>query len=524
MTSKNRQFENGNVLLCALLTILIVALFGATVLFNSTTRYNASSKQIKAWNEGLYAAEAGADVAFAEVRKIVSGGSTFAATFSGDGWSVTAAPTPGPAYSKGPIYLGQNNTLQASITVDRVTTTNGFDCYRIRSKGTAQLLGLRRAGMDDKLLGSADPVTHFAAGSATRGSGDSLLRKIDLKYDHFLATYGDGDGSNTQITTVSNPQASRRIELVAVPQWSFTGALKALGSFDGPGAAGVVDSYDSKNGAYYFAANNPADPHYADATSGDVSVGTSNFQGVGTIYGNLTTNGANATHANTQVSGTIDNNVPFSIPPLVEPDTTGYTVASGSSLTVPAGTTAASPATYVVNGNLSDGFTVNGQNVAAGLPNAGKPAEVFVTIVVNGDVADIKIAQGVNAKIYFTGDLAIKGNQTSNNNVDGATGTYNANGTPSTNYSRAGHLQYYGVSPTDGSAQTISIDPPGNVWATFYAPSADLTETGNPDILGAIVCKSFSGNGNTGFHYDKEIANTGIPIDYQIASYVEDIR
>ena len=50
-----------------------------------------------------------------------------------------------------------------------------------------------------------------------------------------------------------------------------------------------------------------------------------------------------------------------------------------------------------------------------------------------------------------------------------------------------------------------------------------MSMIGNPDIFGAIVCNSFTGNGNTGFHYDKEIINS-IPIDYQVASYIEDIR
>lgn len=290
------------------------------------------------------------------------------------------------------------------------------------------------------------------------------------------------------------------------------------------GSAGVIDSYDSKNGAYYFAANNPSDPHYSDAQNGDVSVGTASFNEGGPIYGNLTTNGANATHSNTQVSGTIDNNVPFTLPPLVEPDTTGYTSLSGSSLTVPAGTSSGSPATYVVNGSLSSGFTIHGQNVAAGLPNAGKPAEVYVTIVVNGDVGNININQGVNATIYFTGNLSQKLNQSSNNNVDGATGTYNANGAPSTSYSRADHLQFYGISPTDGSTNSINISPPGTLYATIYAPNGDVSINGNVQINGAVVCHNFSGNGNTGFHYDKEVGNTGIAIDYQIASYVEDIR
>src|SRR5207248_3003605 len=250
------------------------------------------------------------------------------------------------------------NSLSATVTVDSATYTNGYACYRIRSVGTAKLFGLPRVGMDDRM------------NSTTKG--DSLIRKIDLKYDHFLATYGDGDGNNTKIQTVSNPQIARRIETMAVPQWSFTGALKTTASFNGPGSAGLIDSYDSKNGAYYFTANNPSDPHYSDATNGDVSVGSSSFTDGGPIYGNLTTNGADATHSSAQVSGTIDNNVPFSIPPLVEPDTTGYLPGSSGNLNLPPGTTASNPAKYVYN-SLSGGLTINGQNVPVLLPNAGKP-------------------------------------------------------------------------------------------------------------------------------------------------------
>jgi len=492
----------------ALLTIVILSLIAANVLVNSTTRYNVSSKQVKGWKEALYAAEAGGDVAFAEVRKLLTSGS-FSAQFVADGWSLSASPTPGPAYVK-TITFGQGNGLSATVTVDSATSTNGFACYRIRSVGTAKLFGLMRVGMDDRMR------------STTKG--DSLIRKIDFKYDHFLSAYGDGDGNNTKVQAVANPQITRRIETVAVPQWSFTGALLATAGFNGPGSAGLIDSYDSKNGAYYFAANNPLDPHYSDATNGDVAVGSSSFTSGGPIYGNLTTDGGNATHSNATVSGTIDNSVPFSIPPLVEPDTTGYLPGSSGTLNVLPGTTPSTPAQYVYN-SLSSGLTINGQTVLNPLsPNFGKPAETYVTIVVNGDVGGtITIAQGVNAKIYFTGNLSTKANHLVNNNVDAATGTYNVDGTPSTNYSRAGHMQFYGVSPTDGSTQTISIPPPGNVWATFYAPNADLSMIGNPDIFGAIVCKNFTGNGNTGFHYDKEIIG-GVPIDYQVASYVEDIR
>ena len=43
-------------------------------------------------------------------------------------------------------------------------------------------------------------------------------------------------------------------------------------------------------------------------------------------------------------------------------------------------------------------------------------------------------------------------------------------------------------------------------------------------MTGSIVAKSYSGNGNTLLHYDRALDNVGEPVDYRIASYVEDIR
>jgi hypothetical protein len=517
---KIAQRENGSAILFAVLTLVIVSVIAAGVLYNCTTRYNISSKHVKAWNEALYAAEAGGDVAFAEIRKMVGSGSTFATTFTGDGWSVASAPTPGPAYKKTAITLGQNSSQSATVTVDSFTTINSFPCYRIRSVGTATLFGVRRMGMDDRLLGQADTTAHFANGSATRGSGDSLLRKIDFNYDHYLATYGDGDGNGATLQTVSSPQVARRIETIAVPQWSFTGPLTVTNSFNGPGAAGVVDSYDSKNGAYTFVANNPSSPLYSYSQEGDVSVATSSFSEGGPIYGDVTTNGGNVTHANSNISGTIDNSVPFTIPPLPKPAyPSGYVTGSGSSINPPQaiGTTG-SPNFYVYSGGTN--LTINAYK------SGGKTYETHVTVVVNGDLGHVSIDKGVIAQIYFTGNFSGKAGDLTNNNVDGTwSGVYQADGiTTSTQVSRAGALQLYGVSPTDGSYQSINIAPPGNVWATVYAPNANITLTGNPDWYGAIVCHDFSGNGNTGFHYDMEIVNSGIPIDYQLASYIEDIR
>src|SRR5207245_5732444 len=101
MKMQLERTNTGSTILCALYTILIISLIGANVLLNCTTRYNVSSKQVKGWKEALYAAEGGADIAFSEVRKLVSSPST---AFLSGGWT----PTPGSfPTGNGPYYLVQ---------------------------------------------------------------------------------------------------------------------------------------------------------------------------------------------------------------------------------------------------------------------------------------------------------------------------------------------------------------------------------------------------------------------------------
>jgi len=516
-------------MICAICVIFIISMIGATVLLNSTTRYNVTSTQVKAWKEAMYAAEAGGDVGFAATRKLVNSSETTAF----NGWATPSpAPTPGPSWSKSNSF-GPSGTsyLSYQVTVDRLQdgSTPPISYYRIRAVGTARLFGLQRAGMDDALIGS-NRNANFAANSSTRGDGDSLLRKIDFNYDHFIATYGDGDGNGATLRTVVNPQLTRRIELVSVPDFSFTGSLKVTGVFFGPGPAGQIDSYDSKNGAYpgRSTASTPSANYYADSRNGDVAVDTSSFSENGPIYGNVTTNGGNVTNPPYKIYGTIDNNVPFYVPPLAAPDTSGYTATSATTLTPASSGTYDNPNTYVYNSSMDNGVTIH----VAGYPVPWTPVlgtvkpETYVKIVVNGYVkGPIKIDQGVNVQLYFTGDFSSKAADLVNNNQDNQQGL-NQNGNPS----RAAHMQFYGISPADGSYQNISINAGGgSAWATMYAPNGNMTLTGNADWYGAIVAHDFTGNGsgagNTGFHYDKRIAASNTrPVDYHIASYAEDIR
>src|SRR5207244_8971944 len=147
---------------------------------------------------------------------------------------------------------------------------------------------------------------------------------------------------------------------------------------------------------------------------------------------------------------------------------------------LPSGTTPGSPAQYVYS-SLSGGLTINGRTLGGlGLV----PVETYVTIVVGsagsktGDIGPITIGAGVNAKIYFTGSMNVKASDLANNNVDGAVGVFNADGTPSFDYSRPGNLQFYEISPTNGSMKTIAILPPGTFFPSFYATLGSIPLTG----------------------------------------------
>lgn len=472
--------HRGNVLLCVLGTILVVSIIGGNVLLNCVTRFNAASSQVRSWKESLYAAEAGGDVAFAEVRKTVLDPS-----HAFNGWNYT-----GGVYSNSPITFGRDS-LKASSQVDNFQQDfNGNAWYRIRVKGTAPVLGLKRVTMDDRM------------GVGTHG--DSLLRKIDFNFDHFIATYGpNGDNVGKSLVSVAAPKITRRIELIAGAVTPFEAAVKCTTAFIGPGSAGVIDSYNSNNGGYYFAANNPSDPHYADSHSGSVAVDSPSFSMFnGTIYGNVSTNGGTV-KPSPKIQGIIDNNVPFTVPPFImptdlpSPQSSPTKVTGNVNINPPVAGSSANPTFYLLS-SYTGKLTVN----------AVGTAQTYVDIHVTNDVTGtIDVKPNVHVRVFFDGNMSVKArDMTNESNI-------------------AGNLQFYGISPTDPNiTQSIDIAPPGDFAATFYAPTADVHINGNPDIIGAIVCKTFYENGNTSWHYDRALDNVGNAVDYRIVSYVEDIR
>src|SRR6185437_12092654 len=149
--------DDGHILVCALCTIVIVSLIGANVLVNCITHYNVTAKQLKGWKEALYAAEAGGDAGFDEVRKAALTPISF--SFTTDGWAAapSPAPTPGPAWTKTISGFGQQGNLSTTVTIDKLTDATGTipnstPYYRIRAAGTARLFGLPRVGLSDQFF------------------------------------------------------------------------------------------------------------------------------------------------------------------------------------------------------------------------------------------------------------------------------------------------------------------------------------------------------------------------------------
>src|SRR2546423_12895437 len=152
-----RSKEQGNVLICALCTIMIISIIGANVLRNCTTRFNVSSSQVRSWKESLFAAEAGGDIAYAEVRKTV-----LDPTHAFAGWDNSGGKRTSPVTTFGANSLATNTVVDSFYT-----DPAGNPRDRAPTRGTAPEMGLARTGIDDRL------------GAGPRGG--KVLRKIDFR-------------------------------------------------------------------------------------------------------------------------------------------------------------------------------------------------------------------------------------------------------------------------------------------------------------------------------------------------------
>jgi len=124
---------------------------------------------------------------------------------------------------------------------------------------------------------------------------------------------------------------------------------------------------------------------------------------MGTVYGNVATNGGTIVRSN-QIHGTIDNNVPLNIPPYTLPRRCHYHNFSQSTFSAVSRSllwprVRQVRQTLYLLSSLTGNLTVN----------AIGGAETFVALHVTGDITGkITVNPKVHLQVYFDGNVSVK--------------------------------------------------------------------------------------------------------------------
>jgi hypothetical protein len=142
-------------------------------------------------------------------------------------------------------------------------------------------------------------------------------------------------------------------------------------------------------------------------------------------------------------------------------------------------------------------------------PAAGETGEVEVWVPgdfsTNGS-GQIISQPGVNVKIYTEGKISLLGQAVLNrSNV-------------------AASMQFFGVTPSDGSTRSAQVGGGAEFIAVLNAPSHDLKINGGGEFFGSFILRTVTMvGGNTAIHYDEALPRSGGTL-YKMVSWTEDVR
>jgi len=484
--------------------LMVLSLVGATVLMTVSTRYNYTQKAI-GWDEALAAAEAGADYGMVNCRRTLPTSTTspwigwqkYTGAYTWTTVSSSADATAQLAAGQTLIYnlpagshllsTGEGATeFWYHVEVDAPSSllVNGNQWYRIRSTGYAALPGMARAGNDNP------------SGSRTH---NDILRKMDLRVDHFIMRYGDyahGIGAAVPVS----PQATRRVEVIAKPTTPFSLAAFTASPTNSSLNLALIDSFDSRDsvnypgGVYNNTARNPAT---GVGSKGSIYINAPISSLSTSVYGDVFTNyGTLARTSN--ITGEVEDQETMNVPTVSAPSWAASVVSS------PMTTLAAGPPSSPVYQSWS-----SIDNLSVTLPSGYSTGIAY--IYVSGDVTGgITIAPGVTLNIWFEGNLSMKSRKIVNGN------------------NNAANLQLYGITPPAGQTRTVDLSAgsisPGTLYFVLDCPGYDVTIASNPNICGAIIANSITATGTANLHYDEALSAVGSPVDFVRAMWVEDPR
>ncbi len=478
---------SGSILVWAILIISILSLVAAELLQVISSKY-FNAMHTASWQETLLGAESGVDLAIIELRK-----SLYPANTAWSSWS--SNPTSGgTSYGKTLVpNAGLGGTeMTVEVNVDAPpqlkNATNGWQYYRVRSVGTLPISGPRRS---------------------EESKGDTHLRKISLQADRFATGPNNWILSPHQLATDETARVSRRVEAIVRPVSAFDEAIMSVGQLDLTDQDIIIDSYDSRDSTK--STNGLYDPNKSEENGNIATDGQIINAGNAHVHGDVATNSGTVTGvANVtgeQRTDFYQEPIPVSAPswPSINPSP----MLVNGSANLAGNSTEGSPASRYVLSSI----TMSGTDVLTLTGNAdGSPS--YIEIYISGAVsvtgnAQVVLAPGVKAKIYFSGNFSIAGN-----------GVVNTNNQP-------GDLLFYGVNPTDGSPRTFALGGNSLLSAAVYAPAFDV-EINNGgtrgSVFGSFIGKTVKMNGVTDLHYDEALGSGGTINNYKIVSWVEDTR
>ncbi len=523
---------------------MVIALIFSVILFAiGVTSYSILNEKYRVvhhaanWQESLLSAEAGIDFAMNEIRRTLYDPPGFIAGTADGEWKKGEAfddKNNNKTRDLGETYIDANN--------DGIYNTTGVDSLRSEAlartgEGGTQSLAL--VTVDTCFKVNDEPYYRIRSMGITDISGppilagdkaDISLRKLSLRADRRTRE------------PVPRGQARRYVEAIAKPVFAFKLALMAVDQIDMNNENILVDSWDStdplksNNGAY------PGTMLNADGTpkvqwNGDIATnGPVIDAGNARIFGTAGTNGGDVL-GDANVSGhredpelkTYDDYYQDVIKVLSPTGLTFNPTVTSVSGTQTLLATAGTPSSYKLDSIRlagSETLRIKAPVDAAGNPLVdalGKPIPSYIQIVVDRvepitnstpslismtGSAQIIIDPGVFVRMFVEGGIDIGGNGFSNPNS-------------------SLNLQIYGITPPEGVTPLIKIAGNGGFKGAIYAPEFDLTMVGGgttDSIYGSFVAKKIRMTGVQSVHYDEALADGGLVVDYQIASWFEEDR
>jgi len=484
---------NGSALVVVLLTIVILTFAAGTVLRMSGARFRYTM-QAGAWQEAVYSAEAGANMAVAALRD-----SQWAGWQDGTGASVSTPPrasstSPPPAADlrihktllKDTAEPGGNEHA-VIVTMDAPTALRDTagQWYRVRATAAAELPGSRRLGYE--------PGLFMEDGS--RQNAREKLRRFSFFNDFSVGLL------------TGRAQAVRTIEVIIRPNarnpWVRALTLRNKLTMNG---GGFVDSFDSgdptksTNRLYDLAKRQ---------SNGDVGLVNSTGSNLNDnfVYGDLAYTGPDVLKTD-NVQGTISSPFDEPINPVLRPTWPVINLNPGiidRTMTLTGGP-AGAPARFKVSEvKLNGGSSLALRSHAPG-------EESYIEVWVTGNMttagnAFVEIPAGVHVTYYVEGDIKVTGSTFINrSNI-------------------ASNLQINGVSPASGT-NTMHVSGNSDFIGVVNAPHYDLTITGSGDFSGAFIGNTAKISGGASVHYDEALGSVGgrNAAAFSVVSWVEDAR